>query len=234
MIVIPQITGNENQASVRRPQYPSNEWLSHGFKKSFNDEEMHLQREAHTYLKLHPDQGMPVQLEHIYRQLAYMNALTQMSEARKTPGEFRTYTVLLNLLGSAESGAMDQILPSDPARKQLHIYASNGSCFISWHKIQTIPNPNLQSALQVHEYAFIPEAVRWPLDSYAALYAISASNLPASQCTLTIVEERFHLPRNLKSEYAVAMKGEADRVQKSDWLEDLDAASVDRRKAGNW
>jgi hypothetical protein len=231
---VPQITGNENQAAVRRPQYTSNEWLSHGFRKAKNDEELHLQREAHAYFKLHPDQGMPVQLEHIYRQLAYMNSITQFSEARKTPAEFHTYTVLLNLFGHAEAGAVDQVLPANPSRKQLHIYASNGNCFISWKRIQTIPDPTLLTPLQVHDYAFIPEAVRWPLDSNAALYAISSSTSSASQCTLTIVEELFNLPKTLRSEYALAVQHEANAVQKSDWLEDLDAASVDRRKAGNW
>jgi hypothetical protein len=231
---MPQITGNENQTAIRRPQYSSNEWLTHGFRKSLNAEELQLQREAHAFYQLHPEQGMPLQLEQIYRQLAYLNASMQLSESRKTPAEYRTYTVLLNLLGSAESGAMDQVLPGNASRKNLHLYATNGSCFISWRRLQTIPNPNLQAPLQVHDYAFIPEAVRWPLESSAPMYAISASDLAASQCTLTVIEELYHVPKNLRGEYAVAKKGEGDKIQKADWLEDLDAKSVERRKAGNW
>lgn len=214
------------------PQSPTNDWLSYGFFKSKNDQEKALQKRAEAYYKEHPQEGTTLQLEHIYRALSFLNAVTQYREARDIPGQFRTYTVRLNLFGEAQGGAMDQIIPYNANRKRVTLYATQGSAFIANKIIQTInPGGSVGSTpsfsdyvpLAVNEYFFLPEEQRWPIDTNAAVYGISISVDTA--CILTLVEELYNAPVSLRREYQLSRDDEAAMVNKSDWLEDIEAQS---------
>jgi hypothetical protein len=212
------------------PQSPTNDWLSYGFFRSKNDQEKALQKQAADYYEQHPHRGTSLQLEHIYRALTYLNALAQFRESRDIPGQFRTYTVRLNLFGQAQGGAMDQIIPYNANRKRVTLYATQSSAYISNKIIQTInPGGSVGSTpsftnfvpLAVNEYFFLPEEQRWPIDSNAAVYGVGVSVDTA--CILTLVEELYNAPSNLKKEYLISKHDDAATVQKSDWLEDIEA-----------
>jgi hypothetical protein len=196
----------------------TNAWMSLGFKKAMNEEELERQKQIASHYDSHPLDVPRMQLEHIYRQISLLNYFIQDSEARKTPGGFQTYTIQLNLLGSTAigAGALDQILPANRSRNEMAIVAGNAPCFISHRNLQTLP---AIGTLLTAEYAEIPMGVRWPLATTEPLYAVSASAV--TNTVLTIVETSFRTPLKLKQGFKVAREEERHTVNHSNWLEDL-------------
>lgn len=213
--------------------------MSFPFIKDFNQAEQDLQKDAEKqFHKFSPEQRTALQLDQIWRQLAFLNGLSQFTEARKTPGELNTYTIILNLFGQAQSGAMDQIIPANPRRKRVTLYASEGNAYISNDRLQSLVVPSdftpggTASPLLMQQYFFLPTTERWPLESNTALYGIGAST--TTYCILSIVEELYNMPRNLHQAWLLSKKEEADKVEKaSDWME-TDQAAVARRESGIW
>jgi hypothetical protein len=221
------------------PSQNANHWMSHPFFQSKNEQEEKLQKQAHQkFQDFDPNKRTAMQLDGIWKQLAYLNALSQFTEARKTPGSANTYTVILNLFGQAADGAMDQVLPFNPRRKRVTLYASEGSAYISSDHQQSItplqdftPGGST-STLSVQPYFFLPTTQRWPLDTTTALYAVSSSN--TTFCVLSMVEELFNMPTNLDRSFLNAHKHEASKVEKApNWME-TDQDAVDRRMQGGF
>jgi hypothetical protein len=215
----------------------ANQWMSHPFIRNFNSAEKNLQSDAkRTFEKFDPNQRTAYQLDAIWKQLAYLNGLSQFQEARKTPGELNTYTVILNLFGNANSGAVDQILPANPRRKRVTLYASEGNAYVSNDFVQTINPPadftpgGTASPLSVQQYFFLPSAERWPLETNTSIFAIGASK--TSICVLSVVEELYNQPRVFDKNYLNDHKHEGNKVEHAvDWME-MDQAAVERRQQG--
>ncbi len=210
------------ESSQFHPDGRTNNWLSLGFKTALNDEEIEAQQKALNQFNLRPIHAQVVQLEALYKQLALLNYQYQSAEARKTPSTFKTWTVQLNLLGSAEDGAVDQILKGDSSRKSVTIIAETEAAIISHSKLQSIQTVAAVGSLVTLPYAIIPIGVRTPIQAKSSLYAVSNNNATAS--VLTIIEELYSTPLTLSVDYKIAKEEERGVVGKNDWFENFENA----------
>lgn len=221
------------------PNRNGNHWMSHSFIRDKNESEEMLQKAAaREFQKFDPTKRTTMQLDQIWKQLAYMNALSQFTESRKTPGSLNTYTVILNLYGQAADGAMDQFLPANPRRAKVTLYASEGSAYIAGDHLQSITplqdfTPGgTTTTLSVQQYTFLPTTERWPFETTSALFGVSASL--TTYCVLSIVEELYNMPLNLDGQHLASHKMDGARLEKApSWMEN-DQAAVDRRMQGEF
>lgn len=206
------------------PDGQTNKWLSLGFKTALNEEEIKAQQEALEQINRAPVHGQMLQLDNIYKMLALLNYQQQEDQARKSPSNFRSWTVQLNLLGAAADGAVDQILPGDSARKRMTLIASTKDVIISHTKLASIQTTTTVGSLSILPYLILPVDVRLPIESKGALYAIT--NDTATNATLTIIEELYNMPKRLSEQYKDARDDEKKVTGKNDWLGDNELTSI--------
>ncbi len=182
---MPLMTRN-NRANLAEEQPLVNNWLS--MSGVLNEQQVELQRQLFEGSPIH---GQMIQLESVFRLLTHMYYRIQRNEARKIPGEYRTYTVQLNLLNAPESasGALDQILPSNSRRRRMTLLATGAAALISDRQITTLQVVGTVGSLVNLPYSFCPINTRVPIESTGALYAIG--NDTNTACILTIIEELF-------------------------------------------
>ena len=164
-----------------------NHWLS--MSGVLNEQDVKLQNEL---MERQPQHANVVQLESIYRQLALINYRSQVEQARRIPGSYRTYTLQLSLLGATQTvqgGSLDQILPSNPNRRRMTLLCSGAPAYISDSPQHTLQETTTVGGLVMLPYSIIPIGVRTPIESRAPLYAVGSSS--ATACVLTIIEELY-------------------------------------------
>jgi hypothetical protein len=194
----------------------TNGWLS--FSSHFNEEEQELQERS---LKEGRYRGVPIvndQLEKVYRMLCLLNYQEQLKESTKVPSVMIPHTITLNLLNAGEGGAaLDQVLPGNNSRNQMHIMAAGATAFIGALHLQSLPA--LGTPLVRVPYFELPVGNRWPINAKGPVYAIGSS--ATIVCTLTIVEEVFATPMVLSKLWKIANREERKLIGHN-WLESLE------------
>lgn len=200
----------------------SNQWLSQEWFEGKNDEEIELQKKVQQEINALPNNKQNLQLEHIYRQMALLNYLFQTAEARKVPGDWKCYTIQLNLLGASFNkggGGFDQILRPNPARKRLIMTPTNSEAIVSYkHSESPIQTVATVGSLVMLDYFGVGQGQSTPIHTTGGLFGIS--NSPTTNCVLTIVEELYRTP--VQKRKADVVEKEMERlILNQNWLDRL-------------
>ena len=213
-----------NHQTRDKPGSQSNSWMSLGFRKADNDEEIARQKKVVEEISQMPGRGQMLQLEQIWRQIAMLNFLIQDTKSRETPGEFFTSTTILALLpapGSAGPASSDnQVLPANRARRRVTLLATNSDCFWSHKSLRNVTALSSLSAQQTGSFAQLPMDVKWDVHSTGAIYAIS--NNVDQATTLTMVEEIYNVPMKLSDVHKTLEREERSILHKgANWIEEF-------------